>query len=70
MGKDGRREETGKGGGGRQTEREREKKEERLGEHLLHPSLCLKPFVLLLTRCPHGTVLLDMVGLCEGRTRQ
>ena len=33
------------------------------GEHVLHPTLCIKPFVLLLIRCPHGTVLLVMVGL-------
>ena len=26
-------------------------------------TLCIKPFVLLLIRCPHGTVLLEMVGL-------
>ena len=25
-------------------------------------TLCIKPFVLLLIRCPHGTVLLEMVG--------
>ena len=30
----------------------------RFGEHLLHPTLCIKPFVLLLFRCPLGTVLL------------
>ena len=33
------------------------------GEHLLHPTLCIKIFVLLLIRCPHGTVLLEKVGL-------
>ena len=27
----------------------------------MHSTLCIKPFVLLLFRCPHGTVLLDMV---------
>ena len=32
-------------------------------EHVLHPTLCIKPFGLLLIRCPHGTVLQDMVGL-------
>ena len=47
----------------RQKEREREKKREWFGEHLLHPTLCIKPFCLLLIRCPHGTVLLDMVGM-------
>ena len=26
-------------------------------------TLCIKPFVLLLIRCPHGTVLLDVVGV-------
>ena len=48
----------------REREREREKERERewFGEHLLHPTLCIKPFVLLLIRCPHGTVLLDMFG--------
>ena len=46
--------------------RERELKsreKERFGEHLLRPSLSFKPFVLLLVRNPHGTVLSDMVGL-------
>ena len=33
------------------------------GAHLLHPTLHIKPFVLLLFRCPLGTVLLVMVGL-------
>ena len=33
------------------------------GEHLLHSTLGIKPFVLLLIRCPHGTVLLEKVGL-------
>ena len=56
----------------RERERSRERKpigsrekteREWLGEHLLHSTLCFKPFVLLLIRCPHGTVLLDMVGL-------
>ena len=28
------------------------------GAHLLHPTLIIKPFVLLLFRCPLGTVLL------------
>ena len=42
--------------------REREKERAWFGEHLLHPTLFIKPFVLLLIRCPHGTVLLDMVG--------
>ena len=54
---------------GKQRERERERerrereKREWFGEHLLHPTLCIKPFVLLLIRCPHGSVLLDMVGM-------
>ena len=49
----------------REREREREKETESdwFGEHLLHPTLCIKPFCLLLIRCPHGTVLLDMVGM-------
>ena len=38
-------------------ERER-KKCTGLGAHLLHPTLRFKPFVLLLVRGPHGTVLL------------
>ena len=42
---------------------ERERERELFGEHLSHPTLCIKPFVLLLIRCLHGTVLLDMVGL-------
>ena len=45
-------------------EKERESQRQRrewFGEHLLHPTLCIKPFCLLLIRCPHGTVLLDMV---------
>ena len=29
----------------------------------MHPTLCIKPFVLLVIRCPLGTVLLDMVGM-------
>ena len=33
------------------------------GEHLSHPTLCIKPFLLLLIRCPHGTVMLEKVGL-------
>ena len=33
------------------------------GEHLLHQTLCIKPFCLLLIRCPHGPVLLVMVGM-------
>ena len=45
----------------RQNDRERER--EWFGEHLLHPTLCIKPFCLLLIRCPHGTVLLDVVGM-------
>ena len=39
----------------------RESERERVSEHLLHPTLSIEPFVLLLIRCPHGTVLLDMV---------
>ena len=27
------------------------------------PRLCIKPFVLLLIRCPHGTLLVDIVDL-------
>ena len=45
------------------TERAEEREREWFGEHLLHPTLCIKSFVLLLIRSPHGTVLLDMVGL-------
>ena len=47
----------------RERERESKRERERFGEHLLHPTLCIKPFCLLLIRCPHGTVLLDMVGM-------
>ena len=48
----------------REREREKEKRErEWFGEHLSHSTLHIKPFVLLLIRCPHGTVLLDMVGM-------
>ena len=39
------------------SERERENVQW-FGEHLLHPTLRIKPFVLLLFRCPLGTVLL------------
>ena len=35
--------------------REREKVQW-FGAHLLHPTLCIKLFVLLLVRCPLGTV--------------
>ena len=42
----------------------RESERERFGEHLLYSTLCInKPFVCFLIRCPHGAVLLDMVGL-------
>ena len=48
----------------RETKSERQKRErEWFGEHLLQTTLCVKPFVLLLIRCPHGTALLDMVGM-------
>ena len=47
----------------RESKTERERKRYWFGEHLLHPTLCIKAFVLLLIRCPHGTVLLDMVGM-------
>ena len=51
----------------RDTKRAKTKEEKwregRRGEHVLHPSLCFKTFVLLLIRCPHVTVLLDVVGL-------
>ena len=33
------------------------------GEHSLHPTLRIKPFVLLLFRCPLGTVLLMSLSL-------
>ena len=36
---------------------ERERRVQWFGEHLLHPTLRIKPFVLLLFRCPLGTVL-------------
>ena len=44
-------------------ERERGREREIFGDHLLHATLCIKPFILLLIRCPHGTVLVDMVDL-------
>ena len=47
----------------KEREIERKSKREWFGEHLLRLTLCIKPFVLLLIRCPHGTVLLGMVGL-------
>ena len=65
----------GRGGEGRGGEERGERTEERgereerervcvwFGEHLLHQTPCIKPFVLLLIRCPHGTVLLDTIGL-------
>ena len=41
-----------------------EKKDRRVfGEHQLHLTLCIKPFVLLWIRCPHSTLLLVMIGL-------
>ena len=55
--------------GEKEREREVQREREWFGEHLLHPTLCIKPFVLLLIRYPHGTVLLDMVGMDHGRRR-
>ena len=46
-----------------ESERARARAREWFGEHLLRPTLCIKPFVLLLIRCPRGTTLLDMVGM-------
>ena len=64
------REREGEGGRGREREREREgeggrerEREGGLANTGCTPTLCNNPFVLLLIRCPHGTVLLDMVGL-------
>ena len=47
----------------RESKRERERERERERGRWLHPTLCIKPFVLLLIRCSHGTVLLEKVGM-------